>query len=187
MDTEIRILIRNLGKYNEGELVGEWIDLPYTEEELHNLFVNIGLGYFDESGKYHHGVYKNGVCYEEYAIHDYEAPFNIHEYECLSELNEVAEKLDMLEEKEKKAIITLENDVGLSWDDAFKEVHEGNYRLWHEDTMGDIAYAFYEDSGSIDDNHPLTMYIDWDSVGRDMKINGTFIQMESGLWLEYYN
>ena len=30
----INIFITNLGKYNEGELIGEWVTLPISEEEL---------------------------------------------------------------------------------------------------------------------------------------------------------
>ena len=50
---EMRIYIANLGKYNEGELVGAWFTPPVDFEEVKE---RIGLN--DE--------------YEEYAIHDYE-------------------------------------------------------------------------------------------------------------------
>ena len=30
----IKVYLANLGKYNEGELVGEWLELPCTEEEI---------------------------------------------------------------------------------------------------------------------------------------------------------
>ena len=52
----MRIYIANLGKYNEGELVGAWFTPPVDFEEVKE---RIGLN--DE--------------YEEYAIHDYELPF----------------------------------------------------------------------------------------------------------------
>lgn len=49
----MRIYIANLGKYNEGELVGDWFTPPVDYDEMAE---RIGLN--DE--------------YEEYAIHDYE-------------------------------------------------------------------------------------------------------------------
>ena len=52
------IHISNLGKYNEGELVGAWFTPPVDFEEVKE---RIGLN--DE--------------YEEYAIHDYELPFEL--------------------------------------------------------------------------------------------------------------
>ncbi len=57
-----------LGKYNEGELVGAWFTFPIDFEEVKE---KIGLN--DE--------------YEEYAIHDYELPFTVDEYTSIGELN----------------------------------------------------------------------------------------------------
>ena len=39
----LRIYLTNLGKYNEGQLVGEWVELPVTEEELEKVFERIGI------------------------------------------------------------------------------------------------------------------------------------------------
>ena len=64
---EMRIYIANLGKYNEGELVGAWFTPPVDFEEVKE---RIGLN--DE--------------YEEYAIHDYELPFEIDEYTPIFEI-----------------------------------------------------------------------------------------------------
>lgn len=74
----IKIALTNLGKYNEGELVYEWLDLPYTQEELNDVMDRIGIN--EE--------------YEEYFISDYEAPFQIEEYESIRKLNKVAESLE---------------------------------------------------------------------------------------------
>ena len=65
---EMRIYIANLGKYNEGELVGAWFTPPVDFEEVKE---RIGLN--DE--------------YEEYAIHDYELPVEIDEYTPIEEVN----------------------------------------------------------------------------------------------------
>lgn len=56
----MKIYIVNLGKYNEDELVGDWFTPPI---DFQTVKERIGLN--DE--------------YEEYAIHDYELPFNIGE------------------------------------------------------------------------------------------------------------
>lgn len=55
---EMRVYVANLGKYNEGELVGDWFEPPIDYDEMAE---RIGLNEF----------------YEEYAIHDYELPFEI--------------------------------------------------------------------------------------------------------------
>ena len=56
----MNIYLTNLGKYNEGELVGEWVQLPISDEELQEVFKRIGI---------------DGKEYEEYFIADYECDF----------------------------------------------------------------------------------------------------------------
>ena len=48
--------ITNLGKYNEGELIGRWIEFPIDEDDLKKALEEIGIN--EE--------------YEEYFITDYE-------------------------------------------------------------------------------------------------------------------
>lgn len=40
---ELMAYVTNLGKYNEGELMGEWMDFPVSEEELAEVFARIGI------------------------------------------------------------------------------------------------------------------------------------------------
>ena len=54
--------ITNLGKYNEGELVGEWVKFPTTSEELQKVFERIGIGSKDDFGN----------PYKEWFISDYD-------------------------------------------------------------------------------------------------------------------
>lgn len=61
-DCPFEAFITNLGKYNEGELVGEWVKFPTTSEELQKVFERIGIGSKDEFGN----------PYEEWFISDYD-------------------------------------------------------------------------------------------------------------------
>ena len=72
------VFITNLGKYNEGELVGEWVSLPC--DDLDAVYERIGI---DEE-------------YEEAFITDFETDFNysVGEYESIEDLNECAEELE---------------------------------------------------------------------------------------------
>jgi hypothetical protein len=133
MDTQTRIYIANLGKYNEGELVGEWIALPFDEEEIHNLFVKIGVGYKDESGEYHHGLYENGCWYEEYAIHDFESAlnsFNPSEYDDIFELSEQIERIEKLDSIEIEVYNAMREN-GLEFEDAMEKINDGDY-IWYD-------------------------------------------------------
>ena len=70
--------IANLGKYNEGELVGDWFSFPLDEEVIAE---RIGLN----------------AEYEEYAIHDTDNfPMEISEYTSIEELNRIYEQLEEL-------------------------------------------------------------------------------------------
>lgn len=75
-----KIALTNLGKYNEGELVYTWLELPATDDGIRSAFESIGV--------------KAGTEYEEHFISDYDAPFRIGEYESIEKLNEVAEALE---------------------------------------------------------------------------------------------
>ena len=61
---DFKVFITNLGKYNEGYLLGEWVTLPTTRDELKEVFKRIGIGRNDEFGQ----------TYEEWFITDYEVP-----------------------------------------------------------------------------------------------------------------
>ena len=61
-DCPFEAYITNLGKYNEGELVGEWVKFPTTSEDLKKVFERIGIGSKDDFGN----------PYEEWFISDYD-------------------------------------------------------------------------------------------------------------------
>ena len=90
-DCPFEAFITNLGKYNEGELIGEWVKFPTTPEELQNVFTRIGIGAKDDFGN----------TYEEWFISDYDCYVDglyekLGEYANLDELNYLASKLDEL-------------------------------------------------------------------------------------------
>ena len=94
-DYPFAAFITNLGKYNEGELVGEWVKFPTTAEEMKEVFKRIGIGQKDDFGN----------PYEEWFITDYDCYVDglydkLGEYENLDELNYLASKLDEMSDSE---------------------------------------------------------------------------------------
>ena len=88
-DCSFEAFITNLGKYNEGFLIGEWVKFPVTNEEMQAVFRRIGIG----------------RRYEEWFITDYDCPDaaigkTLGEYESLSELNYLAVQIMELRESE---------------------------------------------------------------------------------------
>ena len=71
------IYLTNLGKYVEGCLIGQWVQLPIPQERLQEVLTQIGIG--------------DG--HEEYFITDSETDIldiSIDEYASLSDLNKLA-------------------------------------------------------------------------------------------------
>lgn len=97
----LNVWIGNLGKYNEGELVGEWLELPVSKKEL-DTFLREKVGLQLTQKEVDEALAKDGVCYEEYMINDYETdlPIKVSEYSNLNMLNLLAmasEKVDNME------------------------------------------------------------------------------------------
>lgn len=156
----LKIFVTNLGKYVEGELVGEWLDLPATEDEIDELMERIGIG--EE--------------YEEVFITDFESDLNIKvgEYDNIEALNEMAEEIENLDEWELEtleALLTYFNDV----DEALEKIE--NVRIWEGcDNMTEVAEQYAEETGLLDDvPEDLKPYFDYELYGRDLEIEGTFI------------
>ena len=158
----INIFITNLGKYNEGELIGEWVTLPISEEELKKVCERIGIN----------------EDYEEYFITDYECDFmKIGEYESISSLNEIAEKISELDEEEKKVAKALISECSYTIDEAIEKVNNGDYIIYYDcNDITDVAYQVVEECGYLNDvPDTVARYFDYESFGRDLGIEGTFI------------
>lgn len=167
MNDILNVYVANLGKYNEGELVGDWISLPVEEEELDKFLAEkVGLE-LDPQKAFEKGLRGEPV-YEEYAIHDYESDFfKVDEYEDLHKLNERAAALASM------------NAYGLKCYEAAFEVFGSEVEEFDIDDIVliedvhsnyDLGYYWAVDSGcyDIDDKSPLARYFDYESFGRDI-------------------
>ena len=102
LDGDFEAFVTNLGKYNEGMLVGEWVKLPTTEEEMQKIFERIGIGKQDEFGQ----------PYEEWFITDYECPIYgvqkmLGEYESFDKLNYLAALIDELSLSDQEKLVAV--------------------------------------------------------------------------------
>lgn len=161
---EMRVYIANLGKYNEGELVGEWFTPPIDFDEVKE---RIGLN----------------AEYEGYAIHDYELPFEIDEYTPLEEVNRLCE---MVEEIEGTPIYDELSEIQGYWFNSLEELleHADDIICYSDcDSMEDVARYYIEETGSLGEmpDH-LQHYIDYEALGRDMEIEGNFLVTSHGVF-----
>ena len=112
----MRVYIANLGKYNEGELVGDWFSFPIDEEDVSE---RIGLNSY----------------YEEYAVHDTDNfPIEIGEYISIQELNEMYEMICELPD-----YITDALDEFVSCYGSLEEVYEHKDEIYYYPNCEDMT------------------------------------------------
>lgn len=158
LDSKIKIFLTNLGKYNEGDLVGEWVELPV--DDFQPILDRIGIN--DE--------------YEEWFITDYEAPFEIGEYDDIDELNEIAEAIENFNATELEVLKTYEEN-GYDMQTAIEKVRDNDYFYLQASNEEDLAYAYIESIGNLDDavsKEDQERYFDYESFGRDLVLGGDY-------------
>lgn len=166
-DNKVRIFLTNLGKYNEGELVGEWVDLPV--QNFKPILDKIGI---------------DGKNYEEVFITDYEAPFEIGEYENINALNEKVKKIEALDEEQKDILYSLADEW--DFDELYEKVANGNYTYIPQGSIKnaigeneasniDLAYGYIDMLGGIEgmSKETLEQYFDYDSFGETLSYDYT--------------
>ena len=174
-DYPFAAFITNLGKYNEGELVGEWVKFPTTAEELKEVFKRIGIGQKDDFGQ----------PYEEWFITDYDCYVDglyskLGEYENLDELNYLASKLDEMSNSEYAQF-----QAGMEMGDHCGSLQEiinltenlDCYEVYpHIADYDDLGRYYIDELEVMQIPEHLQNYIDYEAYGRDVAMdeNGSF-------------
>lgn len=167
--TEVKIWVGNLGKYNEGDLVGQWFTLPADIEEIKEA---IGIN----------------EKYEEWFIADFQAPFTIRQHDCIENLNAIAERIDSMDDHEIEAAAEL---VGIGvvgdFEDGLNEVEDGRVHFYHDcDTMEEVAMTIVNETGMLDEvPDKVALYFDYEAYARDLEIESTFLELSQSVWMQY--
>ena len=192
-DYPFAAFITNLGKYNEGELVGEWVKFPTTAEEMKEVFKRIGIGQKDDFGN----------PYEEWFITDYDCYVDglyskLGEYENLDELNYLASKLDEMSDSEYAQF-----QAGMEMGDHSGSLQEiinltenlDCYEVYpHIADYDDLGRYYIEELEVMQVPEHLQNYIDYEAYGRDVAMdeNGSFtdqgyVRDTGDRFCEYYD
>ena len=152
---EMKAYITNLGKYNEGCLVGKWIDFPIDEDDFASELESIGV--------------KENTMYEEWFITDYDCSlFDMYdafgEYPNIDDINEVAEALED-HESEFTALMEV-----CSYTDALGYLESENYTFYEGMTLEDVAYEFVEECYNLPEI--AQRYFDYKAFARDLSFDG---------------
>ena len=161
----INVYITNLGKYNEGHLIGKWLELPASDEEIEKVLKEIGI---------------DGVIYEEYFFTDWEVieGIEINEYSSLQELNEIAETLESLNEEDLKICQCLMKNENCSLDEAMEKKEERIIINLEKDTTMDeysnLAYSYIDEIyGDVNklSKETLARYFDFKRFGHELSFD----------------
>ncbi|EEF68644.1 antirestriction protein ArdA [Holdemania filiformis] len=192
-DYPFAAFITNLGKYNEGELVGEWVKFPTTAEEMKEVFKRIGIGQKDDFGN----------PYEEWFITDYDCYVDglydkLGEYENLDELNYLASKLDEMSDSEYAQF-----QAGMEMGDHCGSLQEiinltenlDCYEIYPNiEDYDDLGRYYIEELDAMQVPEHLQNYIDYEAYGRDVAMdeNGSFtdqgyVRDTGDRFCEYYD
>ena len=180
----IKGYITNLGKYNEGDLAYKLISFPIDASELNEALKEIGCKYVDENGVVHNEFY------EEFFFSDWECeiPFDFGEYPNISEVNDIAERVEALKKYDQDVLRVILEEHTSDVDEALRIVEACDYRTWDGcDNMADVAEARADEFGYLDDiPERFQCYIDYEKWGRDLEIKGTFLEGD-GYFVEVFN
>ena len=192
-DYPFAAFITNLGKYNEGELVGEWVKFPTTAEEMKEVFKRIGIGQKDDFGN----------PYEEWFITDYDCYVDglydkLGEYESLDELNYLASKLDEMSDSEYAQF-----QAGMEMGDHCGSLQEiinltenlDCYEIYPNiEDYDDLGRYYIDELEVMQIPEHLQNYIDYEAYGRDVAMdeNGSFtdqgyVRDTGDRFCEYYD
>ena len=168
-DYPFAAFITNLGKYNEGELVGEWVKFPTTAEELKKVFDRIGIGQKDDFGQ----------PYEEWFITDYDCYVGalydkLGEYENLDELNYLASKLEEMGEGEYaqfQAAMEVGDHSGSLQEIINLTDNLDCYDLYPSiQDYDDLGRYYIDELDAMQVPEHLRNYIDYEAYGRDVAL-----------------
>lgn len=194
-DCPFEAYVTNLGLYNEGELVGEWVKFPTDSEHFKEVLNRIGIGKTDDFGQ----------PYEEYFISDYDC--YVHGiYNCLTgfanvdELNYLASLIENMSGYEfnqfqagldmEEYNSSLKDLINLAQNDSYYFVRPN---ITNETELG-YEYIHESERFHVKGVEELFDYINYSGLGDTIAINdgGSFtnhgyVTSGSEPFIEYYD
>lgn len=165
------IYVTNLGKYNEGYLIGEWLELPADADDIAACLDRIGINEY----------------YEEYFITDYDdyTDFDLYdifgEYSQIEVISDFVETVESLSDYQQKIISVLVNDAGYEIREAIEKEETGGVYFWEGDSMAEVAEYMLDEYGDLDRiPDDLRQYFDFEAYGRMLETSGSFWATDGG-------
>lgn len=180
MSIEVNAWVGNLGKYNEGELVGEWVHFPVDEDEWGEVMKRIDIG----APRWDGGVY------EEIFFADYDSKLPLYdmfgEYPLWKNLNELAEEVEDVDDED--VLLAMLSEYAVDVQQALDTYKSGEWRFYPGcDDMSDVAAMVCKDDPAYYEAADfMKRHFDFKHYGEELDSLGTFIPCESG-YVEIYH
>jgi len=165
----LKVYLTDLSAYNNGYLIGKWINLPLSEETLHMAINEVLCEGETAVGDKDH---------EEWFITDYEWDdlefCEVGEYENIFELNANMELLSGLDNDKLKSVAFLLNE-GITVDISDAIQRSEDVTIHNNQDMEDVAYELLDECYGV---HSLPSIvannIDYERVAKDLEYDGTY-------------
>lgn len=159
---DMQVYIANLGKYNEGELVGAWFTFP--------------IDFWGSQRENRLEWWIWGIRHSWLRV-----TLTVDEYTSIGELNRLWEMVSELPEELQSELSAL-----LTHFSSIEELseHQEDIIIHSDcDDMYDVARYYIEETGALGEvPASLQNYIDYQAYGRDLDLSGTFISTNHGIF-----
>ena len=174
----MKIYLTNLGRYNEGYLIGKWVKLPVEEKMLNEVLEAIGINEY----------------YEEYFISDVEENDKfiglsevVSEYSSVQALNKLAQRLEELSDEETDKLgAVLEYEACRSVSDVLELIDKLDEFDLLTDVNDDEALGYYyaEEYCCIDIPEHIKPFFDFEKFGRTVRFQSSCLFTTYGFLLD---
>ena len=164
----MNIYVASLSDYNNGNLHGVWVDLSSDVDEMTAPI---------------EAMLKDSKCpdAEEYAIHDYDAPFKIGEYTSLKKIAKIVEFIEDNEDNynSQKIIAAVLDYTGIDDLEYAETLLENSHGVY--DSFKEYAEQYADDCLEIPEN--IQSYFDYDAFARDLAFDFVVIDVPGGVFI----
>jgi len=163
----LKVFITNLHAYNEGKLIGKWLDFEALDKETIEREINKII----EAG--------GG---EEVFITDYETDLQnleIDEYEDIDDLVELGEALSSMSQEDKDKLEFLIEHMGYEPTEALEYIDDVTYYEGY--SLEDLAREFVDEGLLGEIPEKILPYINYEALGNDLRHDG-YIETDKGVF-----
>lgn len=179
-----RVWVGCIGCYNEGNLVGKWMDADQVDLWWRSVPL-LTQGVLREDGEEHLVCTK--PLHEEWRIHDYDGPIASCYREEHPDIDELISMMNLIDEDPDEYTVALmihrDRTTDAPTASAIEELAGQVIHIGYRMDLKDYFMEFAIDCGDIDSDHPMFSYIDWEWYARDCMYHYSEYEYDGSLYI----